>query len=48
LFEILAENIGKMVEVTFMKADNTKHSIFLPVEETQPGNFYRYYSFRLD
>ncbi|KAF7084066.1 hypothetical protein CFC21_087757 [Triticum aestivum] len=48
LFEILAENIGKMVGVTFIKAeDNSKHSIYLPVEETLEKNFYRYLPFHL-
>ena len=41
LFEILAENIGKMVEVTFVKAeDNNTRSIHLHVEETPEGDFY--------
>nr|XP_034570523.1 uncharacterized protein LOC117835266 [Setaria viridis] len=41
LFEILVENIGKMVELTVIKAeDGTAHSIHLPVEETVEKNFY--------
>lgn len=41
LFEILADNIGKMVEVTFVKAeDNSRRSVYLPVEEIPEGDFY--------
>lgn len=43
LFEILVDNIGKMVELTVVKAeDGTTHSIYLPVEETAEENFYRW------
>ncbi|CAN6287543.1 unnamed protein product [Urochloa humidicola] len=41
LFEILVGNIGKMVELTVIKAeDGTTHSINLPVEETVEEKFY--------
>ncbi|OEL36966.1 hypothetical protein BAE44_0002015 [Dichanthelium oligosanthes] len=41
LFEILVENVGKMVELTVIRAeDGTTHSIYLPVEEAVEENFY--------
>ncbi|KAM0874519.1 hypothetical protein ACQ4PT_037358 [Festuca glaucescens] len=41
LFEFLADNIGKMVEVAFVKAeDNSRRSVYLPVEEIPEGDFY--------
>ncbi|CAN6282269.1 unnamed protein product [Urochloa humidicola] len=41
LFEILVENIGKMVELTVIKAeDGSTHSIYLPVEEAVEENFH--------
>jgi hypothetical protein len=41
--QILADNIGKMVEVAFVKAeDNSRRSVYLPVEEIPEGDFYRY------
>lgn len=39
--QILADNIGKMVEVAFVKAeDNSRRSVYLPVEEIPEGDFY--------
>ncbi|KAM0870421.1 hypothetical protein ACQ4PT_040020 [Festuca glaucescens] len=41
LFVILAENVGKTVEVTFVKAEDGKtRSVLLPVEETLRGDFH--------
>ncbi|CAL4943191.1 unnamed protein product [Urochloa decumbens] len=41
LFEILVENIGKMVELTVIKEeDGSTHSIYLPVEEAVEENFH--------
>uniref|UniRef100_A0A0D9VWB8 PDZ domain-containing protein n=1 Tax=Leersia perrieri TaxID=77586 RepID=A0A0D9VWB8_9ORYZ len=43
LFEVLAENIGKMVEVTIIKAENSnRHSVYLPVEEVEEKCFYEF------
>jgi hypothetical protein len=41
LFEILASNIGKRVELSVVKSeDGSSRSIYLPVEEVVEENFY--------